>query len=129
MATKVVCKVRAPAPDFKGTAVVGKDFKDISLSDYKGKYLVLLFYPLGMFDIKITILKILLLFAQLKSLHSLKPLKNSRPSTLKLLLFLWTPNTLTWPGLTPQEKKEELENSKSLSLQISPKKCALITKF
>ncbi len=34
------------APDFKATALVGKDFKDISLSDYKGKYVVLFFYPL-----------------------------------------------------------------------------------
>jgi alkyl hydroperoxide reductase subunit AhpC len=34
------------APDFKGTAVVDGEFKDISLSDYKGKYLVFFFYPL-----------------------------------------------------------------------------------
>jgi alkyl hydroperoxide reductase subunit AhpC len=34
------------APDFKGTAVVNGEFKDIQLSDYKGKYLVLFFYPL-----------------------------------------------------------------------------------
>ncbi|XP_055298035.1 peroxiredoxin-2 isoform X2 [Sitodiplosis mosellana] len=38
--------VQKPAPDFKGTAVVQKDFKTIQLSDYKGKYLVLFFYPL-----------------------------------------------------------------------------------
>jgi alkyl hydroperoxide reductase subunit AhpC len=35
-----------PAPDFKGQAVVDGAFKQISLSDYKGKYLVLFFYPL-----------------------------------------------------------------------------------
>jgi peroxiredoxin (alkyl hydroperoxide reductase subunit C) len=34
------------APDFKATAVVNGDFKQISLSDYKGKYVVLFFYPL-----------------------------------------------------------------------------------
>jgi len=34
------------APDFKGTAVVDGQFKDVSLSDYRGKYLVLFFYPL-----------------------------------------------------------------------------------
>lgn len=34
------------APPFAGTAVVGTDFKDIKLSDYAGKYLVLFFYPL-----------------------------------------------------------------------------------
>jgi alkyl hydroperoxide reductase subunit AhpC len=34
------------APDFKATAVVNGQFKDISLSDYKGKNVVLFFYPL-----------------------------------------------------------------------------------
>ena len=34
------------APDFKATAVVNGQFKDVSLSDYKGKYVVLFFYPL-----------------------------------------------------------------------------------
>ncbi|XP_071477024.1 peroxiredoxin-1-like [Diadema antillarum] len=38
--------VQEPAPDFKGTAVIDGQFKDIQLSDYKGKYLVLFFYPL-----------------------------------------------------------------------------------
>jgi alkyl hydroperoxide reductase subunit AhpC len=38
--------VTKKAPDFKTSAVVGDgDFKDISLSDYKGKYVVLFFYP------------------------------------------------------------------------------------
>lgn len=35
-----------PAPDFKGKAVVDGQFKDIQLSDFSGKYLVLFFYPL-----------------------------------------------------------------------------------
>ena len=36
-----------PAPQFTCQAVVdGGDFKDISLSDYKGKWVVLFFYPL-----------------------------------------------------------------------------------
>ena len=34
------------APDFKGTAVVKGEFKEISLGDFKGKYLVFFFYPL-----------------------------------------------------------------------------------
>jgi len=38
--------VTKPAPDFKGMAVVDGDFKEISLNSYKGKYLVLFFYPL-----------------------------------------------------------------------------------
>ncbi|XP_059803813.1 thioredoxin-dependent peroxide reductase, mitochondrial-like [Hypanus sabinus] len=38
--------VTQPAPFFKGTAVVNGEFKEISLDDYKGKYLVIFFYPL-----------------------------------------------------------------------------------
>lgn len=34
------------APNFKATAVFGKDFKPVQLSDYQGKYVVLFFYPL-----------------------------------------------------------------------------------
>lgn len=39
-------QVQQQAPDFKGQAVVGTGFKEISLSDYKGKWVVLFFYPL-----------------------------------------------------------------------------------
>lgn len=35
-----------PAPVFEGKAVVKGQFKDIKLSDYKGQYVVLFFYPL-----------------------------------------------------------------------------------
>ena len=39
--------VTKPAPDFKATAVMADDsFKEISLSDYKGKKIVLFFYPM-----------------------------------------------------------------------------------
>eukprot|EP00455_Lapot_gusevi_P051291 TRINITY_DN760_c0_g1_i3.p1 TRINITY_DN760_c0_g1~~TRINITY_DN760_c0_g1_i3.p1 ORF type:complete len:251 (+),score=108.11 TRINITY_DN760_c0_g1_i3:67-819(+) len=38
--------VGKPAPFFRGQAVVDGTFKEISLSDYKDKYLVLFFYPL-----------------------------------------------------------------------------------
>ncbi|XP_015236292.1 PREDICTED: thioredoxin-dependent peroxide reductase, mitochondrial [Cyprinodon variegatus] len=38
--------VTQPAPDFKATAVHNGEFKDLSLADFKGKYLVLFFYPL-----------------------------------------------------------------------------------
>jgi peroxiredoxin 3 len=38
--------VQKPAPNFQGTAVVNNDFKEIKLADFKGKYLVLFFYPL-----------------------------------------------------------------------------------
>jgi alkyl hydroperoxide reductase subunit AhpC len=34
------------APDFELDAVVGKEFKKVKLSDYRGKWVVLFFYPL-----------------------------------------------------------------------------------
>ena len=34
------------APDFTATAVVDQEFKDVTLSQYRGKYVVLFFYPL-----------------------------------------------------------------------------------
>jgi len=39
-------QISKPAPDWEGKAVVDGEFKDIKLSDYKGKYLVFFFYPL-----------------------------------------------------------------------------------
>jgi peroxiredoxin (alkyl hydroperoxide reductase subunit C) len=38
--------VNKPAPDFKADAVVDGQFTEVQLSDYKGKYVVLFFYPL-----------------------------------------------------------------------------------
>lgn len=38
--------VQKPAPDFKAEAVKGQDFCNVSLSDFKGKWLALFFYPL-----------------------------------------------------------------------------------
>lgn len=42
----VVPKLEELAPDFKGTAVFDGSFKEITLSEFKGKYLVLMFYPM-----------------------------------------------------------------------------------
>jgi alkyl hydroperoxide reductase subunit AhpC len=38
--------VTKEAPDFTADAVVNEEFKTVSLSDYRGKYVVLFFYPL-----------------------------------------------------------------------------------
>ena len=38
--------VTQPAPDFKATALVNGEFKEVTLSQYKGKKVVLFFYPL-----------------------------------------------------------------------------------
>ncbi|MBE9078807.1 peroxiredoxin [Romeria aff. gracilis LEGE 07310] len=39
-------RVGQPAPDFTATAVFDQEFKTVKLSDYRGKYVVLFFYPL-----------------------------------------------------------------------------------
>nr|YP_010619487.1 2-Cys peroxiredoxin [Xiphosiphonia pinnulata]WAX03500.1 2-Cys peroxiredoxin [Xiphosiphonia pinnulata] len=46
MLTKNFLQVGDRAPDFSATAVYEQEFKEIRLSDYLGKYLILLFYPL-----------------------------------------------------------------------------------
>ena len=38
-------KVGEPAPPFTLEAVVGKEFKKVSLADYRGKWVILFFYP------------------------------------------------------------------------------------
>jgi hypothetical protein len=42
---KMVAKVGKPAPDFEAAAFVDGGFKNIKLSDYKGKWVVVCFYP------------------------------------------------------------------------------------
>ena len=42
--TTGVFRVGLQAPDFTATAVVDQEFKEISLSQYRGKYVVLFFY-------------------------------------------------------------------------------------
>ncbi|MFN4280309.1 peroxiredoxin [Thermosynechococcus sp.] len=39
-------RVGQPAPDFEAVAVYDQEFKTVKLSDYRGKYVVLFFYPL-----------------------------------------------------------------------------------
>ena len=38
-------KVGGPAPDFSAQAYYKGDFSEVSLSDYKGKWVLLVFYP------------------------------------------------------------------------------------
>ena len=42
----MAAQVQKEAPDFTATAVVNEEFKQVKLSDYRGKYVVLFFYPL-----------------------------------------------------------------------------------
>ncbi|MEO0802028.1 MAG: peroxiredoxin [Cyanobacteria bacterium J06642_2] len=43
---KAVVTIGEVAPDFEATAVVDQDFETVKLSNYRGKYVVLFFYPL-----------------------------------------------------------------------------------
>ncbi len=46
MTTNESLRVGMQAPDFTATAVFDQEFKEIKLSQYRGKYVVLFFYPL-----------------------------------------------------------------------------------
>ena len=42
---KVLAKVGKPAPDFEANAYANGSFSNVKLSDFKGKWVVLCFYP------------------------------------------------------------------------------------
>jgi peroxiredoxin (alkyl hydroperoxide reductase subunit C) len=44
-ATMALARVGGKAPDFEASAYVDGGFKNIKLSDYEGKWVVLCFYP------------------------------------------------------------------------------------
>jgi hypothetical protein len=41
----MIAQVGKPAPDFEASAYIDGGFKNIKLSDYKGKWVALCFYP------------------------------------------------------------------------------------
>ena len=46
MTTEGCLRVGQEAPEFMATAVFDQEFKNVKLSDYRGQYVVLFFYPL-----------------------------------------------------------------------------------
>ena len=44
-APKMIARVGKPAIDFEANAFVDGGFKNLKLSDYKGKWIILCFYP------------------------------------------------------------------------------------
>jgi peroxiredoxin (alkyl hydroperoxide reductase subunit C) len=42
---KMLARVGKPAPDFEAAAFIDGGFKNVKLSDYKGKWVALCFYP------------------------------------------------------------------------------------
>lgn len=88
MAERLVGK---QAPDFTMETATGDGtaFGKASLSDYKGKWLVLFFYPLTSHS-----------YVRLKSQHLAMLLINSKLWTLKFLVFPSTASTHTKRGST-----------------------------
>ncbi len=43
--SKMLARVGKPAPDFELAAYLDGGFKNVRLSDYKGKWIVICFYP------------------------------------------------------------------------------------
>jgi hypothetical protein len=43
--SRMIARVGRPAPDFEASAFADGGFKNIRLSEYKGKWVVLCFYP------------------------------------------------------------------------------------
>ncbi|MGL5795483.1 MAG: peroxiredoxin, partial [Waterburya sp.] len=46
MTTEGCLRVGQQAPEFTATAVFDQEFKTVKLSDYRGRYVILFFYPL-----------------------------------------------------------------------------------
>ena len=42
---RMIATVGKPAPDFEASAFIDGGFKNVKLSDYKGQWIVLCFYP------------------------------------------------------------------------------------
>jgi peroxiredoxin (alkyl hydroperoxide reductase subunit C) len=42
---KMLARVGKPAPDFEASAYIDGGFKNVRLSDYKGKWIIVCFYP------------------------------------------------------------------------------------
>ena len=42
---KMTAKIGKPAPDFEASAFVDGGFRNIKMSDYKGQWVILCFYP------------------------------------------------------------------------------------
>merc|ERR1712071_653024 len=90
----LAAQVQKPAPDFAGTAVVDAGFKDIRLADFKGKYLVLFFYPLDFTFVCPT--EIVGFSDRIEEFKSL----NAEVSVSRLIR-----TSATWPGLISPGRK------------------------
>ena len=88
-------RVGQEAPDFSATAVYDQEFKEITLSGLRGKWVVLFFYPLDFTFVCPT-----------ESLHLVIDTKISQLLILKYLGYQLIANTVIWLGYKLQEMKE-----------------------
>ena len=104
-------QVQKEAPDFTATAVVNEEFKPVKLSDYKGKYVVLFFYPLDFTFVCPT--EIVAFSDRIKEFHDrgAEVLGCSTDSQFSHLAWIQTPRAqgglggLTYPLLADLTKK------------------------
>ena len=89
-------KVGQEAPDFSATAVYDQEFKEITLSGLRGKWVVLFFYPL---DFTFVCPTEITAFSD--------RYKISRNLIRKYLGYQLIANTVIWLGYKPQEMKVE----------------------
>lgn len=91
-----MCRILEPAPHWSAQAVVDGAFEDVSLTDYKGKFLVMVFYPADFTYVLYHLMQInkpktypnitIALCARARSLRSLTESKSSASWVLKSLL-------------------------------------------
>ena len=113
--TEGCLRVGQQAPDFSATAVENQEFKTLSLSDFRGQYVVLFFYPQTSPS-----------FAPLKLPPSAIAPKNSKTSTPKFQGFPSIANFLTSHGFKQIVKMAVLEISIFPQSPILKKKLAVL---
>ena len=85
--------VTTPAPKFKAQAAIGSDIKEIALSDYSGKWVLLFFYPLDFTFVCPT---------------EIVAFSDGSPSSKRWAFRCWAArsirSTATWRGQDPAQK-------------------------
>ena len=117
---------RTQAPSFQAIAVLpNHSFKKISLSDYSGKYVVLLFYP---FDFTYVCPTEITSYSD-KAEEFKSKIVLIEKLELKFWPFQLTHISLIWLGEKQLDNKEDWDTQIFLQLLISPKKSPELTAY
>ncbi|KAI0312675.1 thioredoxin-like protein [Amylostereum chailletii] len=95
--------IKKPAPAFSATVVENGDFKDISLSDYLGKWVILLFYPMDFTFVCPT--EILAFNDALPAFDAINTTVLGVSCDSKYAHFAWATTPRSQGGLGPDPKK------------------------